>query len=474
MFFSLSCGFALMGCPLFNEFLPDPQDTVDLYGEFIEIRLGSDFSVKDTLYIQFEDKIEYAFTQIKASRLLLHRDTSTCKSSELLDCRPLPFPALPNSRSSFWSLRSLNCVDSAALPIPKNGKSFQRYSSEKDSWVYVSPSPGEANSQYESGIKDCAIRIKQAKYLEKKWQIQLQVLNCDSSLVEWTILPLKYRNLDESKTMTITDSLWIFSRYEGESLLFKAALSLDENIQNNQVDTLLFLHESPPVYLTEVHHCPEEPTPEWIEIYNQENRALPLVHFGLGERGLISSSVEDSIDSHQSLILTKDTLAFIQSKGLADLFFKQVALGYLKNTSDTIFLTYKNTVLDSTIWNKKTGIECPSGFNPKTGRAENTPGFQGRGLKIQAKTSPFSFKINTRVISKSIDENSLQILIESEEGVLIELLSGQGNLLWHMKNNALNHNWISIPIKQKGQLGPNFIRLSVGHYEKVVGVVLRP
>ncbi|HQB64947.1 MAG TPA: hypothetical protein PK616_03570, partial [Fibrobacteraceae bacterium] len=136
--------------------------------------------------------------------------------------------------------------------------------------------------------------------------------------------------------------------------------------------------------------------------------------------------------------------------------------------------TYKNTVLESTIWNKKTGIECPSGFNPKTGRAENTPGFQGRGLKIQAKTSPFSFKINTRVISKSIDENSLQILIESEEGVLIELLSGQGNLLWHMKNNALNHNWISIPIKQKGQLGPNFIRLSVGHYEKVVGVVLRP
>ncbi|HOG68656.1 MAG TPA: hypothetical protein PK366_04710, partial [Fibrobacteraceae bacterium] len=63
---------------------------------------------------------------------------------------------------------------------------------------------------------------------------------------------------------------------------------------------------------------------------------------------------------------------------------------------------------------------------------------------------------------------------QSEEGVLIELLSGQGNLLWHMKNNALNHNWISIPIKQKGQLGPNFIRLSVGHYEKVVGVVLRP
>jgi len=474
MFFSLSCGFALLGCPLFTEILPDPQDTVDAYGEFVEIRLGSNFSINDTLFVQFENKNEYPFTGIKASRLLLHRDTSTCKSSEFLDCRLLPFSALPNSRNSFWSMRSLNCVDSAALPMPQNGKSFQRYSSEKDSWVYALPTPGEANSQYESDIKDCAIRVKQARYTEKKWHIQLQLSKCDSSSVEWKILPLMYQNLEDTKTASITDTLWVSSRYEGSSILFQVELPVDENNQNNRIDTLLFLSESSPIYITEVHHCPEEPIPEWIEIYNQTNRAIPLIYFGFRSRALISISSSDSIFSHQSLILTKDTLNFNQSIGFADLSVKQVSLGYLKNSSDTLILTYKNTVLDSIFWNKETKIQCPNGFNPRTRRAENTPGFQGRKIKNQVETAPFSFQINTRIISKSSEENSLQLLIESEQNVRIELLSGKGNLLWQLENKALNHNWISIPIKQKGLLGPNFIRISVGHYEKMVGVVLRP
>jgi hypothetical protein len=475
MFFSLSCGFALLGCPLFTEILPDPQDTVDAYGEFVEIRLGSNFSINDTLFIQFENKKEYPFTEIKASRLLLHRDTSTCKSSEFLDCRPFPFSALPNSRNSFWSMRSLNCVDSAVLPMPQNGKSFQRYSSEKDSWVYVLPTPGEANSQYESDIKDCAIRVKQAKYTEKKWHIQLQLSKCDSSSVKWKILPLMYQNLEDSGMLSLDDSLWIDSRFESSSILFMASLSSDENSHNNSIDTLLFLRESPPIYLTEIHHCPEEPMPEWVEIYSQVNRALSLSSIGFGRRGLINSSPIDSIEPHQSLVITKDTLAFRQAIEIMDLSVKRAPLGYLKNASDTLFLTYKNDVLDSVIWNKELNMDCPYGFNPKTKKMENTPGFQGRVLKnSQFNSPPFTFKINTRIVSKTLEESSLRILIESEGDVLIELLSGQGNLLWQIKNKALNQNWIQIPIKEKGFLGPNFIRISVGRYEKMVGVVLRP
>lgn len=475
MFLSLSCGFALLGCPLFTEILPNPQDTLDAYGEFVEIRLGSNFSINDTLFVQFEDKTEYPFTGIKASRLLLHRDSSACKSSDWLDCRGMPFSALPNSRSSFWRLRSNNCVDSAVLPLPKSGSSFQREGLEKDSWVYALPTPGEANSQYESDIKDCSIRVKQAKYTEKKWRIQLQLSKCDSSSVQWKILPLMYQNLEDSETLSIADSLWIDSRFESSSVSFMASLSPDENSHNNSIDTLFFLRESPPIYLTEVHHCPEEPMPEWVEIYSQVNRAIPLSSIGFGSRGLINSTPFDSIEPHQSLVITKDTLAFRQAVEIVDLSVKRAPLGFLKNSSDTLFLTYKNDVLDSVIWNKELNIDCPNGFNPKTKRMENTPGFQGRVLKnSQLNSSPFSFKINTRIVSKSLEESSLRILIESEGDVLIELLSGQGNLLWQIKNKALNQNWIQIPIKERGFLGPNFIRISVGRYEKMVGVVLRP
>lgn len=472
MFVSLMSGFALLGCPLFTEFLPDPVDTTDAYGEFIEIRLDSNFKKNDTLFIQFENNAEYPLTQISAPRLLLHRDTLACHSNEWLDCKPLPFSALPNSRTSFWALRSTNCSDSALLPIPKSGKSFQRDGLENDSWVYVTPTPGEANNQYESGIKDCEIKVKQVKYYEKKWHVQLLLSNCDSTSVQVTFFPLMYKNLEESKKYDLRDSLWVSSRLESPSFLFKAELPFDENSQNNLIDTLLFLQESPPIYFTEIHHCPED-IPEWIEVFNQVKRALPLIHLGFGRRGQIQASLKDSIYSQESLIITKDTSALIQAIGIEDLSIKRASLGYLKNTLDTLFLTYKNTVLDSVIWNKETKVQCPNGFNPRTNQIENTPGFQGR-TSMNKSTSPFSFQINTRIISKKSDENTLRILIESEEDVLIELLSIHGKRLWQIKNKALNHNWIHIPLIQKGALGPNFIRISVGHYEKMVGVVLRP
>lgn len=476
MFLALTCVFAGLGCPLFTEFLPDPQEVADNLGEFVEISLGTAFSAQDTLFVQFESKEELAFFDIEAPRLLLHRDTSQCTSSEWLDCRPLLFPALPNSRASFWSLRSSSCVDSAELPIPKAGRSFQRYGAEKDNWALTTPTPGEANSDYESDIKDCAISIKQAVYQEKRWQVQFLLSKCDSSFLKVSFSPLLYRSVLDAKEVIIRDSLWVSQSQESSSVWLKAELPLDESPRNNMIDTLLFLPEMPPVYLTEVHHCPEEPVPEWVEIYSRVNRALPLSGFGFGKRGVIPALPSDSIYPYESVVFTKDTAAFLHAISIPGISVRRAPLGYLKNAGDSLFLTFKNAVLDLAFWNKETGVNCPNGFNPSTGRIENTPGFQGKKVssKSDASSTPFTFKLNTRVVSKSIDENSLRALVEGEGEVLVELLSAKGTLLWETKRKALNNNWISIPLKNKGFLGPNFVRFSAGRYEKLVGVVLRP
>lgn len=476
MLLTLTCGLAVLGCPLFAEFLPDPQEVTDNLGEFVEIRLGTSFSTQDTLFIQFENKEELAFTAIAAPRLLLHRDTSQCISSEWLDCRPLVFPALPNSKASFWNLRSPNCVDSAEIPVPKAGRSFQRYGAEKDNWVLTTPTPGEANSEYESGIKDCAISIKQAVYQEKRWRVQFLLSKCDSSLLKVSFLPLLYRSILDVKELFIRDSLWVSQNNESSSLWLKAELPPDESPRNNRIDTLLFLLETAPLYLTEVHHCPEEPVPEWVEVYSRVSRALPLSGLGFGKRGLVPALPSDSIYPYESIVFTKDTAAFLQAVQIPGISVRRAPLGYLKNVEDSLFLTYKEAVLDFTFWNKEKGINCPNGFNPSTGRIENTPGFQGKKnlSNNEVVSAPFTFKINTRVVSKSLDENSLRVLIQSEGEVLIELLSGKGALLWQKRNEPFSNAWIHIPLKNKGFLGPNFIRFSAGHYEKMVGVVLRP
>ncbi len=474
MLFSLSCSLAMLGCPFFNEFLPDPTEVVDTKGEFVEIRMGSN-SIEDTLFVRFENKTELYFTDLKAPRLLLHRDTLECITTELLDCRELRSPALPNTRESYWSLRTKDCVDTAYLPIPKPGKSFQRVDKQYDSWVLTEVSPGDANSQYELDIQDCGIEIQRIKQKENRWSVLLKLNLCDSTTVTTQFFPLMLRGKVHQKTLSIKDTIWVDSYFDNPYFRFIAELNADENKSNNRVDTILYSHHRKPVYITEIHHCPEDPVPEWVEVYNEGNIALALKDFSFQNRGIIYATENDSIYSKESLILTKDTTAFRAAYSIRDISLKRAALGYLKNASDTLVLLYKNSVMDSVTWSKELGIPCPNGFNPLSQKIENTPGFQGSASHTQKdQKTPFDFKVNTRILSKTASDQSLRVWIESSDSVFVELLSAQGNLLWSQKQSPFNLNWLYIPLREKGSLGAHYIRLSVGHYEKMVGVILRP
>ena len=60
--------------------------------------------------------------------------------------------------------------------------------------------------------------------------------------------------------------------------------------------------------------------------------------------------------------------------------------------------------------------------------------------------------------------------------VLVELISGKGDLLWSTKLSVdpSGNSWSEIPLHQKGFLGVNFLRISQGAFEKRIGLVLRP
>ena len=184
--------------------------------------------------------------------------------------------------------------------------------------------------------------------------------------------------------------------------------------------------------MTEIHHCPEEPMPEWVELYNASAYPLPLDAFRFCDRGGALGRAGDSILPYQTVLVSKDTLSLRESLGIPDIRMIQVALGFLNNVEGSLRLCFRNDVVDSVYWNKGT-VACPSGFNPLTNRREFTPGFlpqnarnalsakgvslgvsqnpsQGtlRGKDESAKdaftegTVPFMYKLSSRKIKKRL------------------------------------------------------------------------
>ena len=418
------CGLAFyasaFSCPMFVEFFPDPKNVSDLEGEYVEIRL--DEFRGDSLFVRFESREILAFKWPEAERLVLVHDSSLCPPRKNVACGMLGKVSLPNSRESVWKVWSGVCSDSVTVPQPKPGKSIQRVGLT-DEWVYVAGSMGVGDSEYELGVEENSL-LALAGELGKQGRL---------------------------------------------------------------------------LRMTEIHHCPEEPMPEWVELYNAGGYALPLQEFRFCDRGGALGNVRDSILPYQTMLVSKDTSALREVLGIPDIRMIQVSLGYLNNVEGSLRLCFRNDVIDSVYWNKGT-VACPSGFNPLTRKREFTPGFQKKmgmgsefgnamgsasGGAVNASGSAkenvpknmlenvlITYKFSSRVVSKK--GAAIRVRVESEHDVTLALLDSAGRRVWKTVVSAMSNEWVKVPVQENLGIGAAFVSLSVGEYEDVVGILVRP
>ena len=238
--------------------------------------------------------------------------------------------------------------------------------------------------------------------------------------------------------------------------------------------------------MTEIHHCPEEPMPEWVELYNASGNTLPLQEFRFCDRGGALGNVRDSILPYQTIVVSKDTAALRDVLGIPDIRMIQVSLGYLNNVEGSLRLCFRNDVIDSVYWSKGT-VVCPSGFNPLTGKREFTPGYQKKNVGISSgsvsggavnasknapENAPFTYKLSSRVVSKK--GAVLRIRIESENDVTLALLDSAGRRVWKSVVSAMSNEWVNVPAQEYLGIGVGYVALSVGVHENVVGILVRP
>ena len=266
-------------------------------------------------------------------------------------------------------------------------------------------------------------------------------------------------------------------------------MSNKENRSGRLIGVLLcfcgfaFCAEVPELYFTEIHHCPVEPEPEWVEIYNASGRRLPIGEYRFCNRAknwsVGKTRGKDSIAPYETVLLSRDTLLLREYIGFRDVRLIQYAMGYLNNTAGSLAICKGDTVIDSVAWDKNT-VTCPSGFNPRTGRAENTPGFQKtsiqdrghKGALSREQTAPFTFRLSTRVLR--LNKTPLRVYVESGQTVTLKLLDSAGREQWKTNVPPYTNAWLNVPLRPLSDIGVVYISLSSGRYEKLVGLLVRP
>lgn len=446
--------------------MPDPTEVSDNEGEYVEIRFD-DF-LAESLYVKFEDKAPLAFKFPNAERMILVHDSLFCPKRKNLECKLLGNVSLPNSRTSFWKLWSAGCVDSVMLPVPKAGRAFQRIA-DSDEWAFSEGTPGVANPDYELGLRDCGILGGSAEYSGERWRVRGFLSGCDSLEASLEYLDFESGGGWRFEKISISGQFSVDVKSVG-AIWFRMFLPEDAAPANDSLDTLLFLPEKSPVIISEIHHCPQEPMPEWVEVYNKTRYPFPLSRLAFCGRGVAFGGRQDSLRPYESVLVTKDTVGLREQLGFKDVRIFYSSMGYLNNSSGSISLCVGTLVTDSVSWNKKT-VACPQGFNPHLSRAENTPGFQ-RASAENPSDEPFTYKFSSRVVRKN--GMPLRVQVVSESSVQMMLLDSSGHRVWKLEIPPESRSWMEVPVQGHCKIGVCYVSLSVGDFERVVGIVLRP
>lgn len=453
---------------MFVEFFPDPTEVSDFDGEYVEIRFD-DFR-SDSLYVSLDGKSAISFAYPRgANRMVLVHDTAFCPRRDSVACGLLGSFSLPNSRESVWSLQAGRCLDTAALPAPKAGKALQRVS-ETDEWTFSAGTFGVADADYELGIRDCGLALGGVSAEDGSgWRLRGILTGCDSAQVLLRTLEMG-TGADWKISKVLISGNFDFLVESRGSVLVQVVLPEDAAPANDTLDTLLTMPGNPPALITEIHHCPEEPMPEWVEVYNGSRHAIPLSRMSFCGRGKVWGGRTDSLYSHESVLVTKDTAGLRAELGFKDVRILYAAMGFLNNTAGNIALCFDETPMDSASWDKNT-VNCPFGFDPRWSKPENTPGFQNPGRNDRS-SEPFSYKLSSRVLSKK--GVPLRVAVESESEVSIQLLDSAGHGIWKSSVSPMNTGWTEVPATSRCKIGVCYVSISAGTFEKVVGIVVRP
>lgn len=454
-------------CPQFVEVFPDPTDVADQQGEFVEIRMDPSFRA-ESLLVSLDGKAPLGFAYPKGGRLILSHGNGLCPEKDGVACEDLGSYTLPNSRETAWILQAGTCRDSVYLDKPKPGKSFQRkgYGGQ---WVLDEPSLGYGNSLYELDLDDCGISHVEYELREDYWWVSGKLSGCKNTWLYYRYRDMFRPNADRDDSLRINEFFTFSVPVKGPAWL-QLRLADDEISVNNVLDTLLAQVGNSPLMVTEVHHCPEEPMPEWVEVYNASRVAIPLSKVRLCNRGGFWGVEGDSIEPYRSVLVSRDTATLREQVVYRDVTMIQASIGYLNNRSGSVSLCFGEAIVDSVGWDKQT-VDCPLGFNPKTGLAENTPGFQGKHSEKYGQ-EPFAYKLSSRVLRKRGEP--LRVRVECDRDVELNLLDSAGHVVWKQKAPAMSNTWWNVPVQEYAGVGAAYIRLTSGSFEKVVGIVVRP
>ena len=189
-----------------------------------------------------------------------------------------------------------------------------------------------------------------------------------------------------------------------------------------------------------------------------------------GKKRNWSESLRDSVRAFESVIFTRDSALLREFLGFRDVRIVQYPMGYLNNVSGSISICRGDFVVDSVSWNKNT-VKCPAGFNPVTGRSENTPGFQGLSDKKNIE-APFTYKVSSRVVR--LRKTPLRVYVESDYPVSLKLLDSAGRPQWKFEVPAQSSAWWNVPLDSITHIGIVYLSFSVGRFENKVGILVRP
>lgn len=483
MILSLLASLALLpGCPVFTEFLPDPQAFPDAVGEYIEVSWEPSPLDWDTLWFQFEDSPPFFWVKNSDSthRLLLHRNaTESCPIWRHNECAPLLGPALPNSRTFRWVVRAGICRDTVDVPSSSPGVAWQRSGPLPTDWVASttaappekSGSPGLPDPSYESIPDDCVTQVQQAFWKEKAWHIHLSHQGCQHKTIQIETQDSE-TGAHWDQSILVHDSLILLPSVQASgSLWLRRTHPLDGNPINDTLDTLLILPGFSPLRITEVSPCPLENYPEWFEISNVGQIPIPLIHVGDCKKVQLQSP--KVLAPGKTILFTQDSVGLRNWMGFSDQSIVQAPIQTLKNTVDTLRLCHKSLVLDSVFWGKNNPPPCPNSFSPIHPHSPPSAGYLPR---IQAKSQSPKLRANHKILSRSNSRASLQITWQSQSTGTLSLLDPQGLTIIQKELPPNDQNlWVELTQWRQCPLGPCFIHFSTaGQYETTLGIIVTP
>lgn len=167
--------------------------------------------------------------------------------------------------------------------------------------------------------------------------------------------------------------------------------------------------------INEIQYAPESPEPEWIEIYNTENREVSLNEFTVSDKVTTSEPIDIVLQPNSFAIITKDSSELVANYGISSEFIFITNLPTLNNTDDEVVISTEGIALDSVHYDSDWGekgktLERINYFAEPNDEDNWSPSESGASpLQINS----VSKYIDLRLVSADLDAGGLLVVVEN-------------------------------------------------------------